>query len=155
MKHCTVCGQEKPPEAFYRDRKSKDGRSWRCQTCASAAHRIWRSANRDRVIAYNQAPSNKVRSAIIRGLIPEDQQQEALLRLAGTGYDANGNRGRCECCGKVPNGRPGLSADHDHASGRFRGWICYACNNLVGTLESVRTAMAKNYLEMTNGNSRP
>ena len=53
----------------------------------------------------------------------------------------------CECCG-----RPAwletreLAVDHDHITGRFRGWICFACNLGIGllgdTIEGLEKALA-------------
>ena len=33
----------------------------------------------------------------------------------------------CEHCRKPP-GKQGLCLDHDHETGRFRGWVCARCN---------------------------
>jgi hypothetical protein len=30
---------------------------------------------------------------------------------------------------------PGLDLDHCHFTGRFRGWLCYGCNNAIGKVE--------------------
>lgn len=38
---------------------------------------------------------------------------------------------RCECCGHLP-GVKALNLDHDHTSGRFRGWLCVRCNLGLG-----------------------
>ena len=35
---------------------------------------------------------------------------------------------RCECCGDPAK----LVFDHDHVSGKFRGWICQHCNHALG-----------------------
>ena len=37
VKRCTHCGEEKPLDAFPRDRTSPDGRSRWCKTCKSVA----------------------------------------------------------------------------------------------------------------------
>jgi hypothetical protein len=39
---------------------------------------------------------------------------------------------RCECCGRVDTRH--LNADHDHNTGVFRGWLCFACNIGIGKL---------------------
>ena len=34
----------------------------------------------------------------------------------------------CEICGRKGT----IHFDHDHKSGKFRGWICYRCNSIIG-----------------------
>jgi len=36
----------------------------------------------------------------------------------------------CECCGTLP----ATHLDHDHETGKFRGWICGNCNRGIGQL---------------------
>lgn len=38
---------------------------------------------------------------------------------------------QCEVCGRR-NGRWGIALDHCHQTGRFRGWLCYSCNTILG-----------------------
>lgn len=58
--------------------------------------------------------------------------------LSITEYDAMLERcgGRCEACGEFPSGDTPrqriLHVDHDHATGRIRGLICYRCNQALG-----------------------
>lgn len=55
--------------------------------------------------------------------------------------------GLCAFCGRPP-GKQALHLDHDHTTGKLRGYLCYRCNRyLVGahTLKSARTLV--NYLE--------
>jgi hypothetical protein len=42
----------------------------------------------------------------------------------------------CECCGASAKDRPlgKLVLDHDHKTGKFRGWICDKCNIGIGKL---------------------
>jgi hypothetical protein len=51
-----------------------------------------------------------------------------------TPYPADGT---CELCKKKSNSKRRLHADHDHTTGRFRGWICYPCNIAAGWVERV------------------
>jgi len=37
----------------------------------------------------------------------------------------------CELCGRLP-GKTSLHLDHDHKTGRFRGWLCSSCNTSLG-----------------------
>ena len=36
----------------------------------------------------------------------------------------------CELCGTVPKTR-GLQWDHDHKTGKHRGWLCWKCNRAL------------------------
>lgn len=40
---------------------------------------------------------------------------------------------RCEACGGPPTARR-LHLDHDHKTGRFRGWLCHFCNTNLGRI---------------------
>lgn len=66
MKCCSTCKQVKPLSDFNNERKSRDGKSWRCRACAAVArradwhrnkearmlaHAVWVQANRDKVRA--------------------------------------------------------------------------------------------------------
>jgi hypothetical protein len=53
---------------------------------------------------------------------------------------------RCELCGKLPKSKS-LHADHDHDTGRFRGWICYRCNSMLGNMAQVGEDRIKAYVE--------
>lgn len=41
--------------------------------------------------------------------------------------------GLCECCKRPLEGKA-LALDHDHVSGKFRGWLCVNCNTAIGKL---------------------
>lgn len=63
---------------------------------------------------------------------------------------------KCECCARryidMPNKKAKYPClDHDHATGKFRGWICDDCNLAIGragdTLAGVNRLVA--YMERT------
>lgn len=50
MKKCTICGEEKEFDYFYRNKKSKDGHESRCKICASN----YKKQNKDHVKKYHK-----------------------------------------------------------------------------------------------------
>jgi hypothetical protein len=40
----------------------------------------------------------------------------------------------CEICGRAPHEGKSLCIDHCHKTGKFRGWLCHACNLALGNL---------------------
>lgn len=58
----------------------------------------------------------------------------------------------CEICGKAPSGK-GCAAvicmDHDHKTGKFRGWLCSLCNSALGKFEDSPETLKRaiNYLQ--------
>lgn len=49
----------------------------------------------------------------------------------------------CEICGNKGKGRNGIVLDHNHKTGKFRGWLCSNCNTALGlTKESIETLKA-------------
>jgi hypothetical protein len=38
----------------------------------------------------------------------------------------------CEVCKQKGKGRNGITLDHDHKTGKFRGWLCSNCNTALG-----------------------
>ncbi len=57
---------------------------------------------------------------------------------------------QCEVCGAFGNDtKRGICFDHDHKTGKFRGWICHRCNVALGMVkDNSETLIAlANYLK--------
>jgi hypothetical protein len=57
--------------------------------------------------------------------------------------------GVCAVCSRPPTSGISLHVDHDHATGRIRGLLCFRCNNALGDLEDDPALLraAARYLE--------
>lgn len=58
----------------------------------------------------------------------------------------------CEGCGVMATLRLSLVYDHDHGTGKHRGWLCHGCNSALGFAgdnPQILQALAK-YLESTS-----
>jgi hypothetical protein len=57
--------------------------------------------------------------------------------------------GVCLLCGSPPRPPYSLHVDHDHATGRIRGLLCFTCNNALGDFadDPDRLRAAARYVE--------
>lgn len=49
---------------------------------------------------------------------------------------------KCECCARVVTHRR-LHRDHNHTTGKFRGWLCSQCNVGLGMLGDTRRGLLR------------
>lgn len=100
-----------------------------------AAARAWALANPERVKAnqtrWRQENPDRARQ----------QARKATRKRLGHA-DATGETrsGPCEICGTPADP---LHRDHDHTTGRFRGWLCRACNQGLGHYRDDATLLEK------------
>ena len=124
VRACPKCEQFRPLGEFYKGHKV-------CRICAIKRSADWTRANRARH-AEMSLRSGRKRLAIKRGYCPPDEPSRPIPSA-------------CECCGRAAK----LALDHCHSTGKFRGWLCQACNTGIGklgdTMDGLRTAMK--YLE--------
>lgn len=128
MKTCSACGQTKPLDSFYADKRRRYGRRSDCKEC-----------HRDRARAS--------RIKYLYGITADEYA--AKLREQG---------GVCDICGKTPEQNGGnLAVDHDHSccpGGRscgkcVRGLLCDMCNRAIGLMQddAERMRRAAAYIE--------
>ena len=157
MKRCKVCAELKPLEDFYRAAGMRDGYRSDCKSCNLAARAAkyrdnprpaidralqWQRDNPERHLAkqreYAESGKKKVadrKSHLKRkyGLTLEDF--DAMLASQGGG---------CAICGRTDSD----NVDHDHATGRVRGILCFNCNVAIGHVanDEDRLSAAISYL---------
>lgn len=76
-----------------------------------------KAAHRARSLRWQKNNPEKARAAMRRSRYPKPTRPEPEW---------------CECCGNLFVKTPCL--DHDHVTGKFRGWICSPCNRALGLL---------------------
>lgn len=79
-----------------------------------------------------------------KGGISKDKEYWKKRRINIRENKANRKRPeQCEICGILGKDlKRGLCYDHDHITGKFRGWICMRCNTTLGLVkENTETLM--------------
>src|SRR4051794_14618437 len=109
-RYCPDCKTIKPLEDFPRNRSGREGRGGYCKPCHSA-----------RTAATKQRLYGSTRDYHLRaryGITSADV--DAMVEAQG---------GTCAVC----EGKPG-HVDHDHATGKVRGILCFNCNQALGNV---------------------
>ena len=145
MKTCRKCGKNKPLDEFYRMVGMRDGHRNKCKRCnldaKAARHRAnpgpaierakaWRVNNPERERATKSAYAAAGRKKAV-------DRRSHLKRKYGITQEKYDRLlveqdGRCAICGRLPRDDIALHVDHDHATGRIRGLLCFPCNNALG-----------------------
>jgi hypothetical protein len=129
FKLCTKCKKSRRPSSFHRQSTGPTGTVyWRsiCKKCADVQSKVWRKNNPEKYKAAIKRSNEKVRDAIhLKQRFGITVDQFAVLFATCDGL--------CTIC-KFPESRKNrrLSLDHDHATGRLRGFVCSRCNIIMG-----------------------
>lgn len=134
MKRCSRCKQTKQNDQFYRRTKNRDGLDSWCKECKlednkrhnsltdvfarkREYHREHHLKNREKHLV--QSKRNNVR--IKYGISLEEYYQRLSLQ-----------KSKCKICGATLTPGRGATLDHDHKTGRIRGFLCHFCNKGIG-----------------------
>lgn len=130
-KACSVCGETKALDEFYKDKTHSDGRHCACKPCTSAQQKHYRTAAGD-VLWRPGAYAKKYGITV--------EQYDCLLEAQG---------GVCAICGAAP-GKRRLDVDHCHAGTQVRGLLCSHCNTALGGFSDDPGTLrrAADYLEL-------
>lgn len=179
QKRCVHCDAVKPLQAFHRQLSHSTGRTSRCKECGKiwarqhpermrAAVRRYR-AKRPRPEALSRAEQKyrerhpervsvqrvrHVRRRSVRYHTDEafrtrekelHRQRRTAKRVSLAGCPKSAI---CELCG-----RPGkrIVFDHDHVTGKFRGWLCSSCNSVLGKTREDIILLMKMIVYIRNG----
>jgi hypothetical protein len=108
----------KPIEEFPKNRAQRNGIGTYCKTC----HNRIVDANR----AKNQGSNRNYHLRRRYGITEADADRMLVDQ-----------RGLCAICRE----RPAAHVDHDHATGRVRGLLCFNCNQALGNFSDRRDFM--------------
>ena len=110
-------------------------------------------------MSFGRRLSPELAVRVMESLVEESRERNRKRKVNGRVLPAptRPEPSACECCDQPQvvmrarggSVRTGLSMDHCHATGAFRGWLCQRCNTGIGLLgdgpDGLRRALA--YLE--------
>ena len=125
MKSCSRCGSSKDDACFYKSRTLPMGLRSACKACERGRERNLAKdrANNAKWFSENKTKRRNSTRTKKYGVSPESIE-----------FTFNSQGRRCAICEtEEPGGRFNVwNVDHDHATKRFRGVVCYRCNQLLG-----------------------
>ncbi|MBV9869531.1 MAG: endonuclease VII domain-containing protein [Frankiaceae bacterium] len=120
QKRCPKCGDYKPLEDFPRNRSTWDGLAAYCKPCHNA------KGKETYTRLYGGTREYHLRRRYGIGQIEVDQ----MLEEQG---------GKCAIC-RRPDPE---HVDHDHATGKVRGMLCFNCNQALGNVRDQLVVLGK------------
>jgi hypothetical protein len=144
VKRCKICGELKRLDDFYRAPGARDGYRLDCKQCNLAARAAkYRENPRptiERVIRWQQKNREQYqarqREYVESGKKSISNRKSHLKRKYGLTLEAfaellASQGGGCAICGRTDAD----NVDHDHATGRVRGILCFKCNVAIGLVD--------------------
>lgn len=126
---CCVPCRKKRQNAYYAANKQKwKDRDLKARTEDAEAYK---AANRDRQATHRASPTNTIRLRYLKARYNLTIEQYAAMEAAQGGV--------CAICRQQSRGSDRrLHVDHDHATGRVRGLLCFSCNAGLGNFDDRR-----------------
>ena len=140
-KVCPQCKEMKPVAAFYKRSASSDGLSSYCKDCTSVRCKTWRATpqgQQSRAASRAREDKELVRQRQVKGMYGLTDAQYEMYRSVKV----------CEICGQGFSARE-PQIDHDHMTGKIRGFLCGKCNRTLGQARDDPAILRKaaDYLE--------
>lgn len=136
-KQCTLCGEEKPLEHFYKAVGCRDGRAGQCIPCVKARARIRQLVKREQIRAYERERSKLPHRRMQRVANLERETHNHPERKAARSAVSNAVReGKllkmdCAFCGSSNT----VAHHHDYARPLDVTWLCTPCHIRFHALE--------------------
>jgi len=132
---CKKCGEDKDFTEYYASKITSTGLRGACIECTKKQDKEYRQNNADKV----KYSTKRKRVRREYGITLEEYDE--LMASSSV----------CECCGREEGSDANsmFCYDHDHDTGEFRGVLCRACNQAIGSLgdDIVGVRKALQYLE--------
>lgn len=138
IRQCPKCSKYRKLE-FFSKRSNREGYRAHCNPCQTIAYKTYRKNNLEKTRLTNSFSHAKRKYGISRAI-----QEKMLLEQNHT----------CKIC-NLPERvrRQCLSIDHNHITGKVRGYLCSTCNSGLGqfydNIDLLKSAIK--YLEETDG----
>lgn len=155
-KTCSKCGLSLPVDLFLIETRLKSGLSSWCRPCKRKVRNAFRSTPEGKQETKKYNDRRKLRP----GVLEKDNRSRVAWShgINRAEYDEifESQNGFCGCCkcditGKDAQGRRKAALDHNHSSGRLRGFLCPSCNLALGCVQDSSERLRKliDYLERT------
>lgn len=116
IKRCSRCKDEKPLDAFSKNRSAKDGLAHNCKDCSKE---ISKNSSYERDPVKRAAYMKEYHRKRMYDLTNEEVDEMLLLQNFG-----------CAICKEQMGDVPDI--DHNHETGAVRGLLCRSCNVGLG-----------------------
>ena len=88
MKQCTKCNETKPLTEFHTYKRTKDGKQYRCKSCAKVARKAYYKANKTTALIRNKAWSGVNKTSITASSEKYRQANKGAYTAYTTAYRA-------------------------------------------------------------------